>query len=364
MNIFKKYAAAVCIPPLDENVFLDLEASIKRENLVRRFFQRLIKDLILLIYGQFKLDKNAIPDRKMKILWIHYGRLNIGDLLMDFSPRVLFDNKKYSIDLFTKDSVNEIFMNDKYFKKLITNPNDLNPEKYDFVIMQKFSGPIIRIKIKYLKNIPFFCIQRYFAFGNYSRLLFGYYSLFEALNKKSLGNKKIIQTYFNLNFSHKSLNKKNNVFIAVGGAQKDRTYKKWVQVIDGLLKKQSNINFYLVGSKNGSLDANEIMTKFSNSKKLNNFVGKLTLIQTFEKLKESTVFLCADGGLMHLGKALNLQMVALFSGDIHPLMRFIPIDKSTAIHSRNINSIEADLITSETKKLLDSPTKKLNLIYR
>ena len=364
MNIFKKYAATVCIPPLEENVFLDLEASIKRENLIRRFFQRLIKDLILLIYGQFKLDKNAIPDRKMKILWVHYGRLNIGDLLMDFSPRVLFDNKKYSIDLFTKDSVNEIFMNDKYFKKLITNPNDLNPEKYDFIIMQKFSGPIIRIKIKYLKNIPFFCIQRYFAFGNYSRLLFGYYSLFEALNKKSLSNKKIIQTYFNLNFSHKSLNKKNNVFIAVGGAQKDRTYKKWVQVIDGLLKKQSNINFYLVGSKNGSLDAKEIMTKFSNSKKLNNFVGKLTLIQTFEKLKESTVFLCADGGLMHLGKALNLQMVALFSGGIHPLMRFIPIEKSTAIHSRNINSIEADLITSETKKLLDSPTKKLNLIYR
>ena len=110
MNIFKKYAAAVCIPPLDENVFVDLEASIIRENLVRRFFQRLIKDLILFIYGQFKLDTRAIPDKKMKILWIHYGRLNIGDLLMDFSPRVLFDNKKYSIDLFTKDNVNEIFL--------------------------------------------------------------------------------------------------------------------------------------------------------------------------------------------------------------------------------------------------------------
>lgn len=364
MNIFKKYAAAVCIPPLEENVFVDLEASIKRENLIRRFFQRLIKDFILFIYGQFKLDRDVIPDKKMKILWIHYGRLNIGDLLMDFSPRSMFDNKKFNIDLFTKDSVDEIFINDKYFKKLITNPSDLAHEKYDFVIMQKFSGPIIKLKIKYLKNIPFFCIQRYFVFGNYSRLLFGYYSLFRALNRKLLSNKKIIQTYFNLNLSHKSLNKKNNVFIAVGGAQKDRTYKKWVQVIDSLLKKQSNINFYLIGSKNGIMNAEEIMQTFSNSKKINNFVGKLTLIQTFEKLKESTVFLCADGGLMHLGKALNLQMVTLFSGDIHPLMRFIPIDHSTAIHSRNINSIGADLIASEAKKLLNSPTKKLNLIFR
>ena len=364
MNIFKKYATAVCIPPLEENVFLDLEASIKRENLIRRFFQRLIKDFILLIYGQFKLDKDVIPDKKMKILWIHYGRLNIGDLLMDFSPRSMFDNKKFSIDLFTKDSVDEIFINDKHFKKLITNPSDLAHEKYDFVIMQKFSGPIIKLKIKYLKNIPFFCIQRYFAFGNYSRLLFGYYSLFRALNRKLLSNKKIIQTYFNLSLSHKSLNKKNNVFIAVGGAQKDRTYKKWVQVIDSLLKKQSNINFYLVGSKNGIMDAEEIMQTFSNSKKINNFVGKLTLIETFEKLKESTVLLCADGGLMHLGKALNLQMVALFSGDIHPLMRFIPTDKSTVIHSRSINSIDTDLIAFETSKLIKSPTKKLNLIFR
>ncbi|MSQ80124.1 MAG: hypothetical protein EXR41_00225 [Candidatus Methylopumilus sp.] len=363
MNIFKKYAATVCIPPLKEKIFLDLKASIKRENLIRRFFQRINKDLILLIYGQFKLDKTVIPDKKMKILWIHYGRFNIGDLLMDLSPRTLFDNKKYTIDLFTKDSVNEIFINDKYFKNLITNPTDLDHKKYDFIIMQKFSGPIIKLKIKYQKNVPFFCIQKYFAFGDYSRLLFGYYRLFKALNKKSLSNKKIIQTYFNLNLSHKSLNKKNNVFIAVGGIQKDRTYKKWVQVIDGLLKKQSNINFYLVGSKNGSTNADKIMKRFSNSK-IYNFVGKLTIIETFEKLKESSVFLCADGGLMHLGKALNLQMTALFSGDIHPLMRFNFIDKSTAIYSRNINSIEANLIVYETRKLLHSPTKKLNLIFR
>ena len=153
MNIFKKYAAAVCVPPIKEDIFLDLEASIRRENLIRRFFQRLIKDFTLLIYGQFKLDKTTIPNKKMKILWIHYGRLNIGDLLMDFSPRFLFDNKKFSIDLFTKDSVNEIFINDQYFKNLITNPSDLAHKKYDFIIMQKFSGPIIKLKIKYLKNI-------------------------------------------------------------------------------------------------------------------------------------------------------------------------------------------------------------------
>jgi heptosyltransferase-2 len=364
MNIFKRYAAAVCTPPLDENIFLDLEASIKRENLIRRFFQRLIKDLILKMYGQFKLDKNTIPDEKMKILWIHYGRLTVGDLLMDLSPRVLFDKKKFSIDLFTKDSVNQIFINDKYFKKLITNPVDLTQEQYDFIIMQKFSGPIIKLKIKYLKDIPFFCIQRYFAFGNYSRLLFAYYSLFKALNKKSLRNKKLIQTYFNLSLSHKSHNKKNNVFIAIGGAQKDRTYKKWSQVIDNLLETQSNINFYLVGSKNGSVDAEEIMKRFPGSKKINNYVDKLTLSETFEKLKESTLFLCADGGLMHLGKALNLQMVALFSENIHPLMRFIPTDKSTAIHSKNMNSIEPDLIVSETYKLLASPAQKLKLIFR
>lgn len=364
MNIFKKYAVAVCVPPIKENIFLDLVASIKRENLIRRFFQRLIKDLILLIYGQFELDKAIIPNKKMRILWIHYGRLNIGDLLMDLSPRVLFDNKKFTIDLFTKDNVNEIFINDRYFKKLITSPSELAHEKYDFIILQKFSGPILILKLKYFKNIPFFCTQRYFTFGNYNRLLFGYYSLIKALNKRSLSNKKIIQTYFNLKLNHKSLNKKNNIFIAVGGAQKDRTYKKWLQVIDGLLKKQSNISVYLVGSKNGIIDAQKIMKTFPNSKKINNYVGKLSLIETFEKLKESTVLLCADGGLMHLGKSLNLQMVALFSGDIHPLMRFISTDLSTTIHSRNINSIDTDLIVSETKKLLDSPTKKLNLIFK
>jgi ADP-heptose:LPS heptosyltransferase len=67
---------------------------------------------------------------------------------------------------------------------------------------------------------------------------------------------------------------------------------------------------------------------------------------------------------MHLGKALNLQMVALFSENIHPLMRFIPTDKSTAIYSKNMNSIEPDLIVSETYKLLTSPAQKLKLIFR
>ena len=121
---------------------------------------------------------------------------------------------------------------------------------------------------------------------------------------------------------------------------------------------------YLVGSKNGIMDAQEIIKRFSNSKKINNFVGKLTLIETFEKLKESTVFLCADGGLMHLGKALNLQMVALFSGDIHPLMRFIASDRSTVIHCRDINSIDTNLIASEAKKLINTPAKKLKLIFK
>ena len=105
MNIFKKYAAAVCVPPIKEDIFLDLEASIRRENLIRRFFQRLIKDFTLLIYGQFKLDKTTIPNKKMKILWIHYGRLNIGDLLMDFSPRFLFDNKKFTHEVKKTDVI-------------------------------------------------------------------------------------------------------------------------------------------------------------------------------------------------------------------------------------------------------------------
>ncbi|MFM2228441.1 MAG: hypothetical protein RL664_1784, partial [Bacteroidota bacterium] len=50
--------------------------------------------------------------------------------------------------------------------------------------------------------------------------------------------------------------------------------------------------------------------------------------------KESALMVCADGGLLHMGRAARIPTLALFSGDIHPLMRFNKDDPVFAFHTR------------------------------
>jgi hypothetical protein len=62
---------------------------------------------------------------------------------------------------------------------------------------------------------------------------------------------------------------------------------------------------------------------------------------------------------MHLGKALNIPMVSIFSGDIHPLMRLNKFYHAIAIHHpQNVSAIPPDKISEALLMLSLKPKKR------
>ena len=91
--------------------------------------------------------------------------------------------------------------------------------------------------------------------------------------------------------------------------------------------------------------------------KLINEVGALSLSEIPNKLKSADLLLAADGGLMNMGRAKSVPMVALFSGEIHPLMRFSKCDSVIAIHAQGgVSEIQPEIIANHVIEFLSSPS--------
>ena len=93
----------------------------------------------------------------------------------------------------------------------------------------------------------------------------------------------------------------------------------------------------MVGSKNGIDDADIICSKYTNIK---NFVGKLSINQTSIVIRQSSIMLCCDGGLLHISNAFSKPVVSLF-GAIDPLMRHTSSDVFECLYDDDsVNNIE------------------------
>ena len=75
--------------------------------------------------------------------------------------------------------------------------------------------------------------------------------------------------------------------------------------------------------------------------------------------------ICADGGLLHMGRAARIPTLALFSEDIHPLMRFNKDDAAFAIHKKSsVSDISPQMIISGYRRLMTAKQMKLEVVFR
>jgi heptosyltransferase-2 len=199
--------------------------------------------------------------------------------------------------------------------------------------------------------------------------VFAYHALFSSLklkNTKAKNFTKACPTFFNLKHDHRNIKRnKNQVVVAVGGVAADRTYKQWPQLIKNILKEFNDINIVLLGSMNGVEMAREIMKTQPNTKRIKNLVAKTKLSEAFNVLKESALMICADGGLLHMARAARIPTVALFSGDIHPLMRFNKGNPAFAFHARSsVSNINPKVIIQGFTKLRATKHPKLHMTFQ
>lgn len=92
-----------------------------------------------------------------------------------------------------------------------------------------------------------------------------------------------------------------------GGNLKLWDNKKFANIGDYLSRKY---NVIITGSKNEELIVNEIISNMD--KKPINLIGKLSLNQLAELIRRAELFISPDSGPMHIAKAVNTKLIALF----------------------------------------------------
>jgi heptosyltransferase-2 len=235
--------------------------------------------------------------------------------------------------------------------------------------MPGYSWKSVKVKVFHLRSIPFFAVYKHYSGLEFNRNIFAYRTLFLALQTKNAKANKLIKTcptFFNLKYDHAEIKrKKNQIVVVVGGVVPERIYNQWVELIKKLLKDFNYINVVLLGSLNGSKMAHQIMQSQPNSKRIKNLVARTNLGEAFEILKESSIMICADGGLLHMGRAARIPTLALFSGDIHPLMRFNEDDPVLAFHARSsVSDIDPSIIIGGFLKLRDVSHTKIQMMFQ
>ena len=133
---------------------------LQKVNLYSRILKFLRRYLYLIFLRQKNLEISRILSSHNKILWINISAPSLGDSLMDLSSRRLLTGK--TIDLYTDEKNSNLYLNDKYFNKIISNLNDLSAYEYDLVILDSFSSRTIKIKAKVAPKLAFVGMFGYF----------------------------------------------------------------------------------------------------------------------------------------------------------------------------------------------------------
>ena len=368
MNLIKKYAYGVFESQPSEVAYSNTPLFIAQKSLASLFFKRLKRDIALFIFGQFRWLRQEMPEKGARILWINRGMPQVGDALCDLSCRVLLDPRDYHVDLYSESVVCDLFKGDPYFKNVSDNMDSFKSNHYDFVIIAGYSWSTIKFKVFHLRSTPFFSIYKHYNGPEFNRIVFAYHALFLSLRIKNAKTNQLIKTcptFYNLKYDHtETKRKKNQIAIVVGGVVPERIYKQWVAMIQELFKDFKHLTIVLLGSDNGREMARQIMQLESHLQPIKNCVAKTSLDEAFHILKESSVMICADGGLMHIGRAAKIPTLALFTGNTHPLMRFNRGDPAFAIYKKSsVSDISPQMIVNTYKKLLATKQPKLEIVF-
>ena len=368
MNLIKKYAYGVFESQPSKVAYSNTPFFIAQKSLASLFFKRLKRDIALFIFGQLRWLRQEMPKKGARILWINRGMPQVGDALCDLSCRVLLDPKDYHVDLYSESDVCDLFKGDPYFKNVSDNMDRFKSNHYDFVIIAGYSWSTIKFKVFHLRSTPFFSIYKHYSGPEFNRIVFAYHALFLSLRIKNAKTNQLIKTcptFYNLKYEHtETKRKKNQIAIVVGGVVPERIYKQWVAMIQELFKDFKHLTIVLLGSDNGREMAHQIMQLASHLQPIKNCVAKTSLDEAFHILKESSVMICADGGLMHIGRAAKIPTLALFTGHTHPLMRFNRGDPAFVIYKKSsVSDISPHMIVNAYKKLMTTKQPKLEMVF-
>ena len=112
-----------------------------------------------------------------------------------------------------------------------------------------------------------------------------------------------------------------------------------------LFLDDKSLYIVFVGSNNALKHSKQMLKNFPENHLLN-LTSRLSFNQTAEVIKNSEVFLCCDGGLLHAATALNANIVALFAR-LTPEMLLTKKTKHFSLYNEeNVNNISSTELVS------------------
>lgn len=331
-------------PSFSESIPGDIDAFLQRTPFLKRFTKYLKRHLILLLTRQLSLETDHIPQNTQHILWINLSSPSLGDTLMDLAGRALLE--KYKVTLLTDPFTVQLYQSDRFFCRATDDSTTIQNDSFDHVLIDSFGTKGIRTKLKTARSTTFSGMYGFFDGPEINKILFSYFRINQLLNhpltEAEINQQATTHIYpgdVEQNALHKLSLPNEFTVIAVGGEWDHRVYDHWAEVIEQL---PDSTHFTLIGSSNGSQDAQHIMSSVS-SHTLHNFVGKLSIMETTALIARSQLLLCADGGLMHIAHGLNIPTVTLFA-TVHPQHFTTAANQTTTLYDdeavRNIPAKE------------------------
>ena len=291
-----------------------------------------------------------------KILFVSLS--NIGDAVMTL-PTLIYLKKMYpsakfdlicdmrSVEIFQSfPSINKIYIREKkggiyyqlrFIRKIRQTNYDLAVDlKTDFLLWFLRA----KRKIRKMNNKSLHSVEKHF--------------ISICSNLKKIPDPKIyIPTKLQNNIKKVfPSNKGKTVALALGANSNHKVWptKNYVRLLKLLKIKFANI--ILIGSKN-EMDKAQLFKKLY-TKKVYDFCGKLTLLETASVIKKSDFFIGNDSGLGHIASAVNTQSFIIF-GDGDP-DRYHPWGNKSSWYQNNerdISLITPEKIYKEVINILD-----------
>ncbi len=366
LNFIRHYTKALTLPTSGTTVFSNEADFLSRRSLLRLLWLRVKRDLVMLCSLQLALVRYKVPAKAHRILYVYLGNPNLGDSIMDLSPRTLWAEKGLQVDIYTNSVMAALYKNDPSFHKIISDPKDLTAE-YDFIVLQSYSWKCLKFKWRHYFFKPFVSLHGHYYGCEFNRLVFAEAAWRNLLDLPQPSTENLCPAIFNLSLNHAvSLSARNRkkVALAVGGIVDWRTYDDWVNVVLKVHERLPDLEWVLIGSENGIATAETLMQCERKSIKITNLVCQLSLNDVFVELQNVGLLIAADGGLMNIGRATKVPIVALFAREIHPLMRFAHSDSAYVVHaSRSVTDIPDDVIADAIVTSLERAPQSLTVRY-
>ncbi|RQH05706.1 glycosyltransferase family 9 protein [Paraburkholderia dinghuensis] len=274
----------------------------------------------------YELDEIPRFPPGSRLLLVYDGIVHLGDALMDLAGRALLEEHSVKMDVVLDPALLPVFESDPWFSRIYTDINQVQAKDYAFVILNTLNRRVIKKKARSsLRDLSFTSLVGWFIDRRfYNKIQFSYYSWSRilGLGRSSAELQAEARVVMGSPIEKAGL---SQIVIAIGGKEADRTYLRWSEVLHLVDqdKKLSQYKYVLIGSRNGLSEAQTLLSQKFENINLISYVDTLTLHQTREVIGNSTLFLGADGGLMHVTNTTNTPILALFSAEVDPRARCV-----------------------------------------